>query len=151
MTWDVIAAYFSELLDAVERQFLYRDPKDWFMFFFPIVVMFEIPRYYLPMWGLLGAYALGLIKKDRVREKVFLSRMPLVSVIVAGRNEEASIAGAIQSLLDQDYPNLEIIVIDDTTRRGGGGAGLRQPISVYGSPTVNFSCRWTPTAPSTAA
>ena len=118
MMWDVAAAAFSEFLDAIGRQFLYRDPMDWFLFLFPIVIVFEIPRYYLPMWGLLFANMFGLIRKDSVREKVFLRQAPLVSVIVAGRNEEDCIAAAIQSLLDQDYPNLEIIVVDDHSDDG---------------------------------
>jgi chlorobactene glucosyltransferase len=38
---------------------------------------------------------------------------PLVSVLVPARNEEETIAGCLRSLLDQDYPNLEIVVLDD--------------------------------------
>lgn len=37
----------------------------------------------------------------------------LVSVLVPARNEEATIAGCLRSLLAQDYPNLEIVVLDD--------------------------------------
>ncbi|NYZ14502.1 glycosyltransferase family 2 protein [Azospirillum sp. RWY-5-1] len=38
---------------------------------------------------------------------------PLVSVVIAGRNEAAGIAGTIRSLLGCSYPRLEIIVVDD--------------------------------------
>src|ERR1044072_9331905 len=38
---------------------------------------------------------------------------PEVSVIVAARNEERNIEEALQSLLRQDYPELEIIVVND--------------------------------------
>ncbi|MBP1633336.1 MAG: glycosyl hydrolase, partial [Acidobacteria bacterium] len=38
---------------------------------------------------------------------------PLVSILVPARNEEATIAGCLCSLLAQDYPNLEILVLDD--------------------------------------
>jgi len=38
---------------------------------------------------------------------------PVVSIIVPALNEEKEIAAALQSLLRQDYPNLEIIVIND--------------------------------------
>ena len=36
-----------------------------------------------------------------------------ISVLVPARNEEASIADCVDALLAQDYPNLEIIVLDD--------------------------------------
>ena len=38
---------------------------------------------------------------------------PLVSVLVPARNEEGTIADCLRSLLAQDYPNLEILVLDD--------------------------------------
>jgi chlorobactene glucosyltransferase len=38
---------------------------------------------------------------------------PLVSVIVPARNEAPHVATCVRSLLAQDYPNLEIIVVDD--------------------------------------
>ncbi len=46
--------------------------------------------------------------------------LPLVSVLVPARNEETKIARCLQSILDQDYPNFEVIVIDDrSTDRTG--------------------------------
>jgi glycosyltransferase involved in cell wall biosynthesis len=43
------------------------------------------------------------------------SRFPVskVSIIIPARNEEKHVAEALQSILGQDYKNLEIIVIDD--------------------------------------
>ncbi|MBS1807086.1 MAG: glycosyltransferase [Acidobacteria bacterium] len=38
---------------------------------------------------------------------------PKVSVIIAARNEEREIASALQSVLNQDYDNLEVIVVND--------------------------------------
>ncbi len=38
---------------------------------------------------------------------------PLVSVLVPARNEEEMVGACIERLLAQDYPNLEIIVLDD--------------------------------------
>ena len=44
----------------------------------------------------------------------FFSRLePPVSVIVPAYNEEATIAGAIRSLLQLEYPELEIVVVND--------------------------------------
>ena len=41
--------------------------------------------------------------------------LPFVSIIVPARNEEKYIERCILSLLDQDYPRFEIIVIDDNS------------------------------------
>jgi chlorobactene glucosyltransferase len=41
------------------------------------------------------------------------ARAPLVSVLVPARNEERSIGRCVESLAQQDYPNLEILVLDD--------------------------------------
>jgi len=38
---------------------------------------------------------------------------PLVSVIVPARNEEDNIGTCLESLMRQDYPNYEIVVVDD--------------------------------------
>lgn len=38
---------------------------------------------------------------------------PLISLCVPARNEERNIRGCIEALLTQDYPNLEVIVLDD--------------------------------------
>lgn len=49
-----------------------------------------------------------------------LKRWPLVSVIVAAKEEEASIAETVRHLLEQDYPRLEIIAVNDRSRDGTG-------------------------------
>ncbi len=45
---------------------------------------------------------------------------PLLSVIVPARNEEKVIDRCVQSLVDQDYPNLELIFIDDRSEDATG-------------------------------
>jgi len=42
----------------------------------------------------------------------------LVSVIVPAKDEEANIGAALETLLAQDYPNIEIIVVDDRSTDG---------------------------------
>ena len=53
------------------------------------------------------------------REGAFL---PTLSVVVAARDEAAAIASAVRSLLAQDYPGLEVIVVDDRSTDGTGAA-----------------------------
>jgi len=43
----------------------------------------------------------------------YASDAPRLSVLVAAKDEEANIATCVRSLVDQDYPNFEVIVIDD--------------------------------------
>ena len=38
---------------------------------------------------------------------------PFVSVLIAAKDEEANIGRAVRTMLDQDYPSFELIVIDD--------------------------------------
>ena len=38
---------------------------------------------------------------------------PLVSILVPARNEERNITACVESLLAQDYPNWELVVVDD--------------------------------------
>jgi chlorobactene glucosyltransferase len=46
--------------------------------------------------------------------------LPFISVLVPARNEETKIARCLESLLAQDYPNFELVVIDDrSTDRTG--------------------------------
>src|SRR5215468_8405928 len=45
---------------------------------------------------------------------------PRVSVVIAARNEERGIEPALQSVLNQDYPSCEVIVVNDrSTDRTG--------------------------------
>lgn len=74
--------------------------------------------------------AVQLVRAVRANVRVPLAPAPepppLVSVIVPARNEEGNIAACVRSLLAQEYPNLEVIVLDDrsTDRTGAILAGL---------------------------
>jgi chlorobactene glucosyltransferase len=43
---------------------------------------------------------------------------PLISVCVPARNEERNIRACVRSILSQDYPNFEVIVLDDRSNDG---------------------------------
>ena len=41
------------------------------------------------------------------------SNPPLISICVPARNEERNIRACVEAILNQDYPNIEVIVLDD--------------------------------------
>jgi chlorobactene glucosyltransferase len=41
------------------------------------------------------------------------SKAPLISIIVPARNEERNILACVEALVSQDYPDVELIVVDD--------------------------------------
>ena len=55
------------------------------------------------------------ILKTLKKGKTILKEPPPVSVLVPARNESGNIEKCIISLLNQDYPNFEIIVLDDNS------------------------------------
>lgn len=66
--------------------------------------------------SLAGFYALsilGLIVGIRRLQQCGFAGKPRVSVIVAARNEEANMEGLLDSLVHQDYPEYEIIIVND--------------------------------------
>lgn len=87
------------------------------------------------IWSvLLAAIALGWVLRHRsisrgIRSAMALSEgtfvgpvpeAPRVSVLIAAKDEETNIETAVRTMLDQDYPNFELIVIDDrSTDRTG--------------------------------
>jgi chlorobactene glucosyltransferase len=60
----------------------------------------------------------NLLVIRRSRRHVSPSVFPMVSILVPARNEEMSIASCIQSLLAQDYPSFEVLVLDDQSQDG---------------------------------
>ncbi|MCL2706724.1 MAG: glycosyltransferase [Dehalococcoidia bacterium] len=60
-------------------------------------------------------FALNMNNLRRPRHNTVLKCTPKVSVIVPARNEAANISSCVESLLQQDYPDFEIIVIDDNS------------------------------------
>lgn len=63
---------------------------------------------------------LGFLRAAK-RNSVYASNPhPRVSILVPARNEASNIERCIRSLLEQDYPNFEIIVLDDASTDATG-------------------------------
>jgi len=86
---------------------------EWFLFFFPFFVFGEMPRYVLPSIFLWLRRIFARSEKNLARREAFFETPPSVSILLVGYNEEEHIADAIESLLQFEYPKLEIIVVDD--------------------------------------
>jgi chlorobactene glucosyltransferase len=54
----------------------------------------------------------------RVRHHSPPDVFPMVSVLIPARNEERSIASCVRSILAQDYPSFEVLVLDDQSSDG---------------------------------
>lgn len=75
----------------------------------------------LPWILLVLALPLLLWRKPRLSDMPPLEgEMPLVSVIVPARNEAQDIGLCLATLLDSEYPNYEVIVVDDGSEDGTG-------------------------------
>ena len=55
----------------------------------------------------------NLLLIHRIRKPLQIDDPPSVSILVPARNEELNIVACINSLLDQDYPDFEVLVLDD--------------------------------------
>ena len=64
----------------------------------------------------------GLASLPNLRDSAPLehSAAPLVSIVVAARDEADQIAEAVNTFLSQDYPSLEVVVVDDRSTDGTG-------------------------------
>lgn len=54
----------------------------------------------------------------RIRYHTPPAVFPMVSVLIPARNEERSIASCVRSILNQDYPSFEVLVLDDQSSDG---------------------------------
>ncbi|MBN1799764.1 MAG: glycosyltransferase [Spirochaetales bacterium] len=64
---------------------------------------------------------LSLKNKETLKNLTYspdVSTAPKVSVLIPARDEETNIGECLDSLLEQDYPNYEILVIDDNSNDG---------------------------------
>ncbi len=66
----------------------------------------------------LGVVLSNLLLLHRSRKHKPPDEYPMVSILVPARNEERNIGACLQSLLEQDYPSFEILVLDDQSSDG---------------------------------
>jgi len=69
--------------------------------------------FFIVVWNLY------LFRKKEI-PKINDSGLPFVSILVPARNEELNIKNCIASVLEQDYPNFEVIVLNDNSEDGTG-------------------------------
>ncbi|TDI11822.1 MAG: glycosyltransferase, partial [Acidobacteria bacterium] len=70
-------------------------------------------------WVVQGTRAVrGMAKLPTLDDVPLLEdgRYPRVSILVAARNEATKLPAALNSLLVQDYPNYEVIVVNDRSQ-----------------------------------
>jgi cellulose synthase/poly-beta-1,6-N-acetylglucosamine synthase-like glycosyltransferase len=83
--------------------------------YLPFWIFFILPfvRFVLPSLAMWVAY---VVRPDIIRPPITNrspETQPLVSIVIAGRNESASIGGAIDAAMNCGYGNLELIFVDD--------------------------------------
>ncbi len=114
-----VAVAFDSWVDHWSARMSSSGLFEWLCFFAPVLLL-EVPQYYVPLVATSWAKLTGRLDKTgpehgdlKTNRDRGNRRWPMVSVVVAGRNEASSIEACIRSLVDQGYPNLEIIVVDD--------------------------------------
>jgi len=83
-----------------------------------MVIVFTVGQFLLIIWVViyLVLNTHFLEKVEPVREKH--EEWPMISVCVPARNEERDLRACLASLLEQDYPHFEVIVVDDNSTDG---------------------------------
>jgi cellulose synthase/poly-beta-1,6-N-acetylglucosamine synthase-like glycosyltransferase len=95
------------------------------------------------LWGSIGIVLLLLLQflanlpvLVRLRSGPVSEKCPPVSVLVPARNEAKRIGPCLQSLLAQDYPHFECIVLDDQS--DDGTANLVEQLGFSTDPAARF-------------
>ena len=71
-------------------------------------LLFQAVFYIFPMLGV----------RKRNDEKDFVHDLPPVSVIIACRNEQKNLQSNLQYIINQQYPEFEIVIVDDNSTDG---------------------------------
>lgn len=84
------------------------------------LVFFSLGFFCLIAW--INVLLAPRLNRDRsyLKQQYWSGELPTVSVLVPARNEAHQIAFCIRSLLDSDYPQIEVIVVDDQSTDGTG-------------------------------
>jgi chlorobactene glucosyltransferase len=77
-------------------------------------------------YGLHSQHQLDVIASPESQPGDSPSVLPWITVIIPARNEKRNIRRCLQAILDQTYPNLEVIVVDD--RSSDGTAAILEEI-----------------------
>lgn len=84
--------------------------------------MFGWSSHFLGVALFLGAVLINCLANLLLLPRLKLGRrpgsLPLVSVLLPVRDEEENVEGCLRSVLSQDYPNLEVLVLNDGSRDG---------------------------------
>lgn len=80
---------------------------------------------FLPLTVFAAVAILNALTFPRLRRSGLPRPAPFVSVLIPMRNETAVIAETVTSLLAQDYPNLEILLLDDQSTDGSAQLAQR--------------------------
>jgi chlorobactene glucosyltransferase len=77
-----------------------------------VIIFFVISAFLIVVFGLSVAYFFWKCPK---LEPVRIKETPLLSILVPARNEETNIEKCLRSLFAQDYPSIQIVVVDDAS------------------------------------
>lgn len=74
-----------------------------------------LPLSFLPLLFFALTAILNAFTFPRLRKNQTTSSTPFVSILIPMRNEATNIAATARSLLQQNYPNFEILILDDNS------------------------------------
>ncbi len=122
-----------ELIRAVPLLLASFDPVFLAIFVIPIC------RFFVPDLCIWIAHTVRRIRDGTRRTRLAPARTPLVSIVIAGRNEAEEIGNTLRSVLGCGYPNLEIIYVDDGSDDGTVQAARRVAQAAGGAKIRVFS------------
>ena len=86
-----------------------------FLLYYQYVVLFVLSLMLLNL--VINNFVFKNVENYSLTSQV-LKNPPLISILIPARNEAENISRCLKSLLKQDYPNLEIIVLNDNSTDG---------------------------------